>query len=79
MKDLHCIWNNLYDHHDQCKRSSQTRIGDEENKIFAISDTNTIVDPRAMMIQIQNTLAASRAMMTPFWLEDFAHNAISLD
>lgn len=37
-----------------------------------ILSANTVIDPRAMMIETVNTLITDRAMTASWWLQDFA-------
>ncbi len=52
-------------------------IKQQKNKVFSIVETNTIIQPRTMMIHIQDTSVTSRTMMTSFWLENVANQTIS--
>jgi hypothetical protein len=48
------------------------------HKVFAIHETHTIIDPRAMMVHVQYTPFALRAMVGSFWLEHVTGQAVSL-
>ena len=51
-------------------------IYQKEQEVFAIPEANAIVDPRTMVVHVQNTPIACRTVVASFGFEDVAHEAI---
>lgn len=49
----------------------------QKKEIFAVPKTNTVIDPGAMVIHVQNTPIANRAMMASLWFENVAHETVT--
>jgi hypothetical protein len=78
-EELHYVGDDLYCHHDHCECNCYSGVGDEQDEKFAVAESDAVLDPGAMMIEVQDALATGGAMMASFGLEDFADDAISLD
>lgn len=58
------------------KVSSYEDIDEQKHEEFAVPKANTVVDPRAVMVHVQHTPVASRAVMASLRLEYIAHQAV---
>lgn len=52
---------------DKEVNSADLDIGDEANKVAVIVEADTAIDPRTMMIHLQDTSTTSTAMMGAGW------------
>ena len=52
-------------------------IHEEQEEEFAIPEADTVINPRTMMVHIENTSIAGGTVMAAFWLKDIAHQAVS--
>ena len=68
-------WNN---HCETCIDRSYPGVDEKEDEVFSVPKANAVVDPGAVVIHVQDTAIAGRTMVTSFWLEHIAYQAISL-
>ena len=54
------------------------QIEQSKDEGLSVPESNAAVHPRTMMVHVQNTGVASRAMMRSVWLEQIADNAVPL-
>lgn len=52
---------------DKEVNSADLDIGDEANKVAVIVESNTAIDPRTVMIHLQDTSTTCTAMMGAWW------------
>ena len=52
-------------------------VDEEQNEELAVPKADAVVNPWAVMVHIEHTPVARRAVMTPLWLKNVAHKAVS--
>ena len=64
-------------HSDGNEVGDDQHVDEKEDEEFAIPETDAVVDPRAVVIHVEDTPVAATAVMAPLWLENIAHEAIT--
>lgn len=68
--------NEIVGHGEEHEVSCEKDVDQEQHEVFPVPIANTIVDPRAVMVHIENATIASRAVVTTLRLEHIAHQAV---
>ena len=64
-------------HTDNDPVGNDQYIDKEKDKKLAVPETNTVVNPRAMMVHVEHAPVARRAMMATLRLKYVAHEAVA--
>jgi hypothetical protein len=59
------------------KVSAQKNVDQKKHEKLPVPESNAIVNPRAVMVHIEDTPIASRAVMAAFGLENVAHQTVT--
>lgn len=51
-------------------------VNEQKHKVLSVPKTNTVINPRTMMIHVQHTSITSRAVMATLWFEHVTHQAV---
>ena len=65
---------------EQCESDEvgdKQNVNKEKQEILAVPKSNAIVDPRTVVVHVEDTSVADGAVMTAFGFEDVAHKAVS--
>ena len=68
-KDILSINNEINETINKTHNDGNISIEKHSHKELPIHETNTIIDPRTMMIHIKDTSLALGTMMSPFWFK----------
>jgi hypothetical protein len=60
-------------HGDRDEVGRQQHVDKQEQEVFPVPEAYAVVDPRAVMVHVQDTSIAGGAVMAPLWLEHVAH------
>lgn len=60
-------------HRNGHKVGYNQHIDEEQNEKFAVPESNAVVNPRTVMVHVEDAAVARRAMMASFRLENIAH------
>ena len=64
-------------HGDYYKVRDDEDVNEEQYEKLAVPESNTVVNPWTVMVHVQHTSVARRAMMASLWLENVTHQAVS--
>jgi len=64
--------------HRYCNKvGHEEHVDEEKDEEFAVPKADAVIDPWAVVVHIEHTSVAARAVMASLWLKDVAHQAIS--
>ena len=49
----------------------------QKKEVFAVPKANTVINPRTMVIHVENTTITNRAMMASLWFENVTHETVT--
>lgn len=55
----------------------QRSVGQEQNEVFVVGESDTVIDPGAVMVHFQHTRLTGRAVMAAVGFDDLAVVAVS--
>ena len=64
-------------HGDNYKVRDDEDVNEEQYEKLAVPESNTVINPRTVMVHVEHTSVARRAMMASLWLENVTHQTIT--